>query len=111
VLKENGSPRDPTLYLFDDTLPTPPPPEFELPVIPTLPKVKTSALVTKWLNIRALPKTTSADLGDVRPGEIWEVFGHYTEANGNVWFALKKDLVVGWCAALYAGEAWLQLVK
>lgn len=88
----------------------PPMPEFEIPEIPELVKVTPTERVTKWINLRALPMLNSADLGDVRPGEVWEMFSSYTDVRGNVWFAVMKGNRIGWCAAYYSGEQWLREV-
>jgi len=100
------------LMPLDDTIPDVlPEPEFSLPVIPSLPNVKVTSKVTSWVNVRSLPKLNSYDLGDVRPGEIWEVFGHTTDSYGNIWFAIKNKDVIGWAAAYYNGQSWMQIIE
>ena len=87
-----------------------PPPNVTLPVIPTLPGARLTAVVKSWINVRSLPKAGSADLGDLFPGQVVEVFGFEIDSYGNVWYAIKKDKLVGWAAAYYFGAKWLELV-
>lgn len=99
------------LVELDETDITPKPATgFKLPEIPKLAQVTTTAMVRSWINLRTLPKTNSADIGDVKAGEVWEAVGWYTDGSGNVWYALKKDTRIGWAAAYYMGEIWLQPV-
>jgi hypothetical protein len=88
----------------------PMPPAFVLPVIPTHPKCKCTSMVNKWVNVRSQPRNTSADLGDLKVGEIWDVVGVKNDTLNNVWFAVQKGDVIGWAAALYNGEQWLQVI-
>ena len=100
------------LIPLDGTVVPPSPPVFTLPPIPTLARVKVTTRITSWINLRSLPTISpgSYDLGDVRPGEQWEVFGASTDKQGNIWLALKKDTKVGWAAGYFNGETWLELV-
>lgn len=86
-------------------------PEFEIPDFPSLPEGRTSALITRWVNVRALPTEYSQDLGDIYPGQVVEIFGYEIDVKGNVWFAVKRGKLVGWAAAYYSKQAWLQLVE
>ena len=88
----------------------PMPVEFVLPNIPTMPKCKLTPMVYKYINVRSLPKAASTDLGDLKVGEVWDVTGYKQDTLGNVWFAVKKGDVIGWAAAFYNGEIWLQLL-
>jgi len=87
-----------------------PPAQFVIPDIPDLPQVKPTALITKWINLRSLPQINSYDLGDVRPGEKWQVTGSSIDGQGNIWLAVKRDTRVGWAAAYYNGQTWLEFV-
>lgn len=109
-IRVNGIPVDPRTKMSEAPAP-PPPAEFKLPTIPAHQSVKTTGLITKWLNVRAQPKAISADLGDLKPGEPWELLGYYTDQQGNVWYAVRKDQLVGWAAAYFLGEVWLQVVE
>ena len=102
-------------YLSEiDPFPEGPPvivPPFVLPVIPALPVVKPTAAIAKTLlNVRSLPNVLGADLGDLFPGQIAEVYGYDNDSYGNIWFAVKKDRLVGWAAAYYFGQTYLELV-
>jgi len=97
--------------LGDDVPDSIPPPEFELPKIPELPNTKVTAKVTSWVNIRSLPKANSYDLGDIRPGDVCELCGYKVDSYGNIWFAIKKDDIVGWAAAYYNGQSWMQIIE
>ena len=81
-----------------------------MPKLPEMEKVRTTAVVTKWVNVRGLPRANSADLGDMRPGEVWNVFKTYKDPSGNIWFAVVKDLTVGWVAAYFQGQTWVETV-
>ena len=96
--------------------PVKPPTKFVLPKLPALPLYKPMAAVTKWINIRDLPG--GQDIGDIRPGEVVYVFG-YLQMEQDVWFMVMRkpqysgDVklpVVGYAAAYYRGETWLEPV-
>ena len=84
---------------------------FTIPSIPSHQKVKTTSIVSKWVNIRELPKVNSLDWGDIKSGEQWDLVGVYEDAQKNIWFAICKDQRIGWAAAYYMGETWLQVVS
>ena len=84
-----------------------PAPQFKISEIPLYSQVKTSPMVTKWLNLRAEPYIGARDLNNVYPGKLWDFLDCYQESNGNIWFAIKHGTKVGWSAAYYNGETWL----
>jgi hypothetical protein len=88
-----------------------PPPVFNIPTFPIQVKVKTTPTVTAFLNVRSLPRANSYDLGNVYPGEVWQCVGASTDQLGNIWFALMKDKVIGWVAAYYNGQTWLEVAE
>jgi murein DD-endopeptidase MepM/ murein hydrolase activator NlpD len=98
------------LVPLDGSTPPTPQPGVKLPTDLTFQKVKCSSVVDKhkWVNVRSLPSVRGADLGDIKPGEIWDVFGYKIDVLGNIWFAVKKNDVIGWAAAQFAGEVWLE---
>ncbi len=114
TLKENGSPRDPALYLFDDVEPPPPPIEFEIPIIPVLPRYK---IVSDSLTLRSLPYvSTKTRITMLNKDEQFFVSATYKDGSGNIWFAVMDDdgdpmMRLGWVAAHYGGETWLESVK
>ena len=89
----------------EDTMPG----EYEIPEFPQLVNVTPTQLIAGWINLRALPKTTSSViLGKVKSGETWEAFGSATDSLGNIWYGLRKNDQVGWAAAYYGGQKWLK---
>jgi murein DD-endopeptidase MepM/ murein hydrolase activator NlpD len=87
-----------------------PEPEYVIPTIPVLPKIRTTAVITAWVNLRDTPYKNSKDIGDVKPGEIWQVSDSYTDVLGNIWLLLSKGHKHGWAAAYYNGEIWFEEV-
>lgn len=104
-------------------------PAEEMPELAVMAKVRTSSLISRWINVRSLPRASSSDLGDMRPGEVWEVFKTFKDTAGNVWFGVvgpstalgtgpstalrsaQDGLVVGWVAAYYQGQTWVEVVN
>lgn len=84
-----------------------PPPVYVPPVFPSLPKVKTSALITSYVTLRELPFKNSRKLSQLNPGEEWEAFASKTDNYSNVWLAVRKGDKVGWAAGYYGGEIYL----
>ena len=96
------------LVPFGDEIP---PMDTIFPELPELPKVKTNALITRWVNLRALPTINSKDLGDVRPGVVCTMVGHKIDYVGNHWIAVMlPDNKVGWVAGVYHGEKWFDVI-
>ncbi len=81
------------------------------PVPENLAFVRTTKIVTTWINIRALPRVNSLDLGDMRPGEIWEFVKKYQDPAGNIWYAVIGGETIGWAAAYYQGQTWIEEAK
>lgn len=86
------------------------PPALVLPSPIEYQKVKCTPAITKWVNLRSLPSSRGADLGDIKPGELWDVLGYQTDTLGFTWFAVKKGQFIGWAAACTPTEIWLQIV-
>lgn len=44
-----------------------------------------------FLNVRADATTSSKDLGDVHPGEVYEIYGYKTNSNGTKWYKIEYE--------------------
>lgn len=85
------------------------PVEYEIPAFPGLVIVTPTEAISSWINLRALPRTSSsAVLGKVKTGESWEAFASTTDSLGNIWYGLRNGSYVGWAAAYYGGMKWLK---
>lgn len=87
-----------------------PMPEFKTPAFPALVKVKATSAITQFIYVRSTPSVVGRELGRVKPGEQWEAFGSQVDNLGNIWYAVKRGVVIGWAAAYYAGEKYLEEV-
>jgi len=50
-------------------------------------------------------------VGALPPNKEVECFGYKTDTIGNIWFAVKNNNSVGWCAAKYNGDQWIAMVE
>jgi len=74
-------------------------------------EIKTSAVITSTINLRQSPFVSARIVGSVWPGQTWQFCGSHKDILGNTWFAIRRYLSVGWAAAHYNGETWLEAVQ
>lgn len=87
-----------------------PEPVYVPPVVPVLPKVKLTAAVASYLNLRADPFVGGRDIGNIYPGEVWEALASKQDNFTNIWLRVCKDTKIGWAAAYYNGEQFMEEV-
>jgi hypothetical protein len=87
----------------------PPIPEFKIPSV-KLPLVKNTS--PDQIRLRTLPNTSAKAiiLGLMSPKNEWEYIDTKTDSQGNTWYAVKKGDKIGWSAAKYEGEMWIEPV-
>lgn len=80
---------------------------MDLPEI-NLPKVRTTQLITEYLNLRDYPGLSGRIIGKVNRGEEWDYLGYERDEIGNIWLALRRGWRLGWAAGLYLGQKYLE---
>jgi len=87
----------------------PPIPEFYVPEV-ALPLVKNTSPYR--IRLRTAPNTSRSAIiiSTVMPGTEWEYCGSRTDNQGNVWYAVRKGDKLGWTAAQYQGDTWIEPV-
>jgi hypothetical protein len=89
---------------------TPPPvPVFEIPGV-ELPIVKNTSPYQIRLRTAAHTGASAIQVGTVMKGSEWEYCGSTVDGFGNLWYAIKKGDKLGWSAAQYQGETWIEPV-
>jgi len=85
----------------------PPIPVFSIPDI-KLPLVKNTS--PHQIRLRTNPDTSASAiiLNIVPPGSEWEYVGARMDSRGNYWYAIKKGDKLGWAAAIYKGQTWIE---
>lgn len=110
-IRVRGIPTDPR-SLMGAVVPTPEPEpstEFEPALVPDCPLVRVTKAITGYLNVRQLPVSGKV-IGKLYPGDIVPMFG-LVEDKANYWYAvILPDNTLGWAAAYYGGETWLEIV-
>jgi hypothetical protein len=114
ILWRDGVNVDPMPYLTGAVV-TPPveppaPSGFKMPDVPALPKsvvYKPTSLITKFIRVR-VNRPDGMMIDQINPGERFYACG-WAEEGGDVWLmGWTKSGKVGWAAAFYKGETWLE---
>jgi hypothetical protein len=109
----NGIPVDPrTLMGEAEPVPEPvPPPVFHAPILPPSPIVLVTKAITKYLNVRQKPETGKV-VGKIYSGDILPMLCWVQVKSGDYWYAvILTDYTIGWAAAYYNGEIYLEVVE
>ena len=106
---EKGIPTDPAPYLVASIEAETPPYLFTLPTIPDHQTAKVTDAITSYLNVRVQP-VSGRVIGRVSYRDILLILG-MTQVKQDYWFiVLLPDNTVGWAAAYYQGETYLEVV-
>ena len=79
----------------------------------TLEPTKAKNIMQFPINIRSYPFVSPAAriVGVLHPNKEVECFGYKTDTIGNIWFSIKNNNDIGWCAAKYNGNQWIAMVE
>ncbi len=114
-VRASGVPVDPMKFVDSESSPpaepSPPISEFIIPEVPKLPQAIVRA--TLALRMRDSPGTNGIIVGALSYGAIVSIVDVY-RTNGDVWFRVIRESpgtpIIGWSAAYYQGEVWLEVL-
>jgi len=108
---EKGVPIDPMPYLVTSIEPEPPIEPPYLFTLPTIPDHQSAHCVVDGLRVHSMPVPgTKKTVGELNNGNVMVVLG-MTQVKQDYWFiVLLPDNTVGWAAAYYQGETYLEVV-
>jgi murein DD-endopeptidase MepM/ murein hydrolase activator NlpD len=110
-IRVNGIPVDPRTKMgAPEPEPQPEPPVFELPDIQPHPLVRVTKAIGSYLNVRMKP-VNGIIVGKLYANDVVPCIG-LVQKKQDYWYAvILPDDTMGWAAAFYKGEVWLEVVK